>query len=426
MANTIFLSLYKDRFRSKSKKPVLQLALLVAMLPLAPIGLSANEPSQSVNSKIRVATFNVAMHRDSIDGLVTALQQGTLVKNPDRKIANIALIIRAVRPDIILLNEFDYREDGNSIRLFQSNYLEIESETIDPKHSEPVIYPYHFTAPSNTGISSGVDFDNDSEADGKADVYGYGVFPGQYGMVVLSKFPVLTDQVRTFQNFLWRDMPDARLPKIPAISDKQKNYYSEEALSIFRLSSKSHWDIPVNINGQLLHLLASHPTPPVFDGPEDRNGLRNHDEIRFWADYIGGSRGQYIYDDNTRTGPLPDNRRFVILGDLNASPVEGESTDNPMRLLLQNNAVNNDFTPRSNGATANTPDNSFAPAHTTTWALRVDYVLPSRRGLRILDGAVHWPSESEPGYDLVANTQSGSDHRLVWLDLEVVELDPSE
>ena len=32
-----------------------------------------------------------------------------------------------------------------------------------------------------------------------------------------------------------------------------------------------------------------HPTPPVFDGPDDHNGTRNHDEIRFWSDYIDNS-----------------------------------------------------------------------------------------------------------------------------------------
>ena len=50
--------------------------------------------------------------------------------------------------------------------------------------------------------------------------------------------------------------------------------------------------------GKTVHFLVSHPTPPVFDGPEDRNGTRNFDEIRFWADYVIPSRSGYIYDDN--------------------------------------------------------------------------------------------------------------------------------
>ena len=35
----------------------------------------------------------------------------------------------------------------------------------------------------------------------------------------------------------------------------------------FRLSSKSHWDVPLSIGGRTVHFLVSHPTPPVFDDP---------------------------------------------------------------------------------------------------------------------------------------------------------------
>jgi hypothetical protein len=45
-----------------------------------------------------------------------------------------------------------------------------------------------------------------------------------------------------------------------------------EELEVFRLSSKSHWDVPIVIGRKTVHFLVSHPTPPVFDGPEDRNG----------------------------------------------------------------------------------------------------------------------------------------------------------
>ncbi|MDQ3106173.1 MAG: GAF domain-containing protein, partial [Actinomycetota bacterium] len=57
--------------------------------------------------------------------------------------------------------------------------------------------------------------------------------------------------------------------------------YSQAERDVLRLSSKSHWDVTLNIGGTLVHALVSHPTPPVFDGTEDRNGKRNHDEIRF-------------------------------------------------------------------------------------------------------------------------------------------------
>ncbi len=108
-------------------------------------------------------------------------------------------------------------------------------------------------------------------------------------MVVLSRYPIDTRRARTFQDFLWKDMPGALLPDDPATA-APADWYSPDELADVRLSSKSHWDLPIRIGRRTVHFLVSHPTPPTFDGPEDRNGTRNHDEIRFWADYVAGAR----------------------------------------------------------------------------------------------------------------------------------------
>ena len=113
-------------------------------------------------------------------------------------------------------------------------------------------------------------------------------------MAILSGYPIDTDGIRTFSTFRWKDMPGALLPVDKAT---EKSYYLDEALAIFRLSSKSHWDVLIRINDRIIHFLACHPTPPVFDVPEDRNGRRNHDEICFWADYLSPDRAGYIRDD---------------------------------------------------------------------------------------------------------------------------------
>ena len=63
------------------------------------------------------------------------------------------------------------------------------------------------------------------------------------------------------------------------------------------------------VGGKVIHTLVSHPTPPVFDGPEDRNGTRNHDEIRLWSDYVLPSRSGYIYDDEGERGGLKPGAR---------------------------------------------------------------------------------------------------------------------
>jgi hypothetical protein len=205
---------------------------------------------------------------------------------------------------------------------------------------------------------------------------------------------------------------------------------------VLPLSSKSHWDVPVRVGRLTVHVLASHPTPPAFDGPEDRNGLRNHDEIRLWSDYLSG-RGAYLRDDQGGRGGFRG-RHFVLLGDLNSDPAAGDSHRAPLLSLLTHPRVNSRLTPSSGGATEAAAEQSGAnatqpgdPSFDTAdfndrvvGNLRVDYVLPSRT-LAICDAGVFWPRRSEPGADLVWGDHTShhdrrgpsSDHRLVWLDL---------
>ena len=211
-------------------------------------------------------------------------------------------------------------------------------------------------APSNTGIASGFDLDNNGEivttpgADNYGnDALGFGDFPGQFAMVLYSKYPIVEEGIRTFQNFLWKDMPGALLPdNLDTV--EPNDWYSQAELGVLPLSSKNHWDVPIEVNGEIIHALVSHPTPPVFDGDENINGRRNHDEIRFWADYITPGAGDYIYDDKGNLGGLNPGNSFVIMGDQNADPVDGNSVNNAINQLLRNPLVNTSVTPDSAGA----------------------------------------------------------------------------
>jgi Endonuclease/Exonuclease/phosphatase family len=203
---------------------------------------------------------------------------------------------------------------------------------------------------------------------------------------------------------------------------------------VFRLSSKSHWDIPIAIGHKQVHFLVSHPTPPVFDGPEDRNGRRNFDEIRFWADYISpGRRSRYIYDDHGRYGGLKPGALFVIAGDQNADPLDGDSVPGAIQQLLEHPRVNTKLTPASEGGPqqaalqgganlTHQSDPTFDTADfvdTAPGNLRADYVLP-RRNMEIVDAAVFWARTDDPVFALVGVFPfPSSDHRLVWIDVRV-------
>ncbi|HEX9838325.1 MAG TPA: endonuclease/exonuclease/phosphatase family protein, partial [Anaerolineales bacterium] len=282
--------------RSRLSWPLLRLfsALLVAALLIAPNGVSAALTSDNGLLTIRFATFNASLNRFNAGDLVNDLS------TPDNAQAQtVAEIIQRTRPDVLLINEFDFVQGGLAAQLFQDNYL-----SVSQNGAEPIEYGYFFVAPSNTGIPSGFDFNNNGLIGGPDDAFGFGFFPGQFGLAVYSRFPIDYENIRTFQMFLWKDMPGAMLPDDPS-TPEPADWYSPEELDVFRLSSKSHWDVPIQIANKVVHFLVSHPTPPVFDGPEDRNGTRNFDEIHFWADYITpGNTSRYIYDDNGQYGGL--------------------------------------------------------------------------------------------------------------------------
>jgi hypothetical protein len=401
------------------------LMAMVAVLLVAPQVAVAGEKPRDV----RFATFNASLNRPNQGDLVAHLSNPQVDDVYRRQARNVAEVIQRARPDVLLINEFDF--DPAAADLFRDNFLEVSQNGADP-----ITYPYAFIAPSNTGVQTGKDLDNNGmigEGPAKGnDAFGFGAFPGQFGMVVYSKHPIDTEGVRTFQHFRWKDMPGNRIPT---------PFYSPDEVEILRLSSKSHWDVPIQVGRKTVHFLVSHPTPPVFDGPEDRNGRRNADEIRFWADYISWPfRGRYIYDDQGRRGGLRPFERFVIAGDQNSDPLDGDSIPGAAQQLLDHPFVNARTAPESAGAVeaaalqggANATHRSDPRFDTADFLdtpgpgnLRADYVLPSRR-LQITDSAVFWPLRADPlarltgvfdpAWTLVGGFPT-SDHRLVWVDV---------
>jgi len=369
---------------------------------------------------VRLATFNVSMYRDREGALVADLADS---HNEQAQLA--AAILQELRPDIVLLNEFDWDAGGEALRRFHDRFL-----AVGQAGREPLLYPYRYVAESNTGVPSGFDLDHDGRSDHPVgsreygnDAFGYGVHPGQYAMAVLSRYPILRDRIRTFRLLRWSDMPGALIPR---------DWYGEAASQALRLSSKNHIDVPIDVRGRVVHLLGSHPTPPSFDGPEDRNGRRNHDEIRFWSLYLDASPdARWPVDDQGRPGGLPPGSAFVIAGDLNSDPQDGSSRSEAIRALLAHPRVQDSPAPRSVGGTEQSrlqgglnPVHRGDPAEDTAdlqdddlGNLRLDYVLPSA-GLTPVASGVFWPAQDDPSFGLVGTYPFPvSDHRLVWVDV---------
>ena len=382
--------------------------MILTASPVHSAGLSLARVPDSV----RIATFNTDMNRQGAGVLVKDIAER------DPQVMNVAEIILRVRPDVILLNEIDHDPQGLALAGFQAILTEGVGDL------DGLNYAHTFLAPSNTGEPLGLDLNGDGKVMGARDAKGFGRFPGQYAMAILSRYPL--GPARTFRDFPWSEIPWAKAPMNPDGTP----YFSDEAWAALPFSSKSHWDVVVALpDGRDVHLLASHPTPPVFDGPEDRNGLRNAAEIRFWVDHIDGA--DWVRDDSGQAGGLEENALFVVLGDLNNDPTDGDGDDASIRALLNHQRIQ-DTAPRSPGAavakgrisqthradpaldTADWHESKDGPGN-----LRVDYALPSI-GLNPVGSGVFWPTPEDPLARLVAEKsrkRASSDHRLVWVDV---------
>ncbi len=402
------------------------LAALGGLLAVCLLNSALLEAQELVPSKppqaLRIATYNVSLNRSSTGKLATDLKAG------DPQAEAVAAVIRLLQPDILLLNEIDYSTESNNAALFNANYLANEKLDVLGQPAWPM--EYHFAASVNTGTPSELDLDLDGKFGEPEDAYGFGRFPGHYGMAVLSRYEIAERDVVTLQKFLWSKLPGALQPMKPGSTEP---YYDDVTWSKLRLSSKSFWDVPVRTPQGTVHILASHPTPPAFDGPEDRNGCRNHDEIKLIEAYLDASPA--LQSDRDQAIKFPPDAPFVILGDLNCDPSDGDSRAAAIRTLLSHRQVLPMAAPRSAGAVEASAKQGKAnlgqrgdPAEdtadfsdTSVGNLRADYALPSRHFESLASG-VFWPRVSDVAAkdrETIAKLLAATDHHLVWIDVQL-------
>lgn len=319
----------------------------------------------------RIATYAAPLSRDG-PGLLLR----DLMKGDDPQISATQAVIAQMTPDVLVLTDFDYDLDGLALAAFADLF--------------GGIYPYHFALPSNAGMPSGVDLDRNGKLGDARDAQGYGRFAGDGGLAILSRYPVVTEDVVDHSSLLWRDLPRAALPQTA-----DGPFWEDAVVAKLRLSSTGHWIVPVSVpDGPPLHVMAFSATPPVFDGEEDRNGLRNRDELRLWQVVLDGG-----------LGPVPQD--FVIAGNANLDPVAGQGISVAMAEFLAD--------PRLQDPLPGLP--------TADWAddgpgdLRVSYVLPAATW-QVTGAGVFWPGADDPDAALLGSDGLAAGvHHLVWVDV---------
>ena len=335
----------------------------------------------AASDTLRIATWNVGLDRIGPGLLVRDLDKGD-----DPQIAAIIRVAAELDADVLLLTAVDYDRGGVALDLLAERLAKV---------GQP--YPHRFAFRPNTGQQTGFDIDGNGRIGDPRDAQGFGLFSGQGGMAVLSRLPIDGAAARDFSTFLWRDLPGAMIPEgtDPGLQDIQ------------RLATTGLWDVPIQTASGPLHLLAWHATPPVFDGPEDRNGKRNHDEATFWRLFLNGAL------------PMPaPSAPFILLGDGNLDPADGDGLREGIAALLAHPAVQ-DPQPKGSHARAEPAHLGDPALDTTLYAdiggLRLDYVLPSA-ALQVTGTGVLWPAKSDPVY---ADLLAASRHFPVWVDIDL-------
>jgi hypothetical protein len=247
---------------------------------------------------LRLAVWHEALSRTGPGLLLRDLKKGDPVATA------MAEAVRVADADILVLTKIDYDAGGLALSVF----ADMAAGYGDQMPLRP-----------NTGLPTGVDLNGDGTSGGYADAQSYGRFPGEGGMAVLSRFPVDWVGVQSFGGLLWKDLPGTHITAGDAGYDLQV------------LSSGGHWVVPIKVGGSTLTLMIGHSMTPVFDGPEDRNGRRNLDELRLWAQIIGDLQGPFVFAVNTNLDPdRGDGYRDAMAGFLATSglqdPVPGLPT----------------------------------------------------------------------------------------------------
>lgn len=337
---------------------------------------------------LRIASYDPELSRDGPGLLLRDLRRGA-----DPQIAAVISVLLAARPDVLLLTGFDWDHQGTALRAFAAELA-----------GRGLVYDHLYAPRPNSGMPTGLDMDGNGRTGEARDAQGYGRFSGQNGMALLSRLPIERSHSRDFSGFLWRDLPDTLIDGAGLSAPVRK---------VQRLSSTGHWDVALRLPaGGRLHLWAYAATPPVFDGPEDRNGRRNHDETAFWGRYVEG---------RLKERPAPG-APYVVLGQVALDPDDGEGRPETLRTLL---LALGDPRPGSPGAEAEAQAQAAGarqgrdPALATarygppTGNLRLDYVLPAP-ALEVVQSGVWWPAG--PAGETAARA---SRHRLVWVDIRL-------
>jgi 3-phytase len=240
---------------------------------------------------------------------------------------------------------------------------------------------------------------------------GWGEFRGRFNTAILSRYPILLDQVRIISDVPWDALPENHIAKMKA----------ETGIDVppgFPIFEKGLNIVPVQVNDEVLHLVLLHTVSPAFD---PINPYRNYDELRALVMFLDGQL--------PGVEPLPPDAKFMIVGDLNADPDDGDGLPGAIQQVLDHPSVIAVFGAgagtKGNNGQYNTylsgcglDDGSIVQNPTQKFQLQLDYLLPSTNLGEPLETFLFFPDfqTEREDFDLACRA---SDHRFAYTDIQL-------
>ena len=103
--------------------------LLLCAGMLVGTGWPAAGGQPAAAAPVRFATYNASLNRPSQGRLILDLSTPN-----NRQAGLVAETIQRVRPDVLLINEFDFDAAGEAAALFQQNYLAVRPRRGGDRH----------------------------------------------------------------------------------------------------------------------------------------------------------------------------------------------------------------------------------------------------------------------------------------------------
>ena len=371
---------------------------------------AAATPSPPGNT-VRFATFNASLNRARRGPAASPTCRRPTTPRP----ATVAEIIQRVRPDVLLINEFDFDADGTALRLFQQQ-LPVRRRTTAPRRSAT---RYRFIAPSNTGIPSGFDLNNyGTSIGGPGRRLRLRRLPGpvRHGRLLAAtrstpttSGPSSTSSGRTCRA---RCCPTTRPPRRRPTGTPPRSWPSSRCRPRATGTCRSRSAARPSTSWSA--------TPPrrCSTVPRTATARRNHDEIRLWADYVTpGAERLHLRRRRQARRARARGAAFVIAGRPELRPARrrqhprldpaaaGQPAGQHHRHPDQRRGRSEQAEAAGRGRTSPTESDPRVRHRRLRRQLpgpgnlRADYVLPSS-DLRIRNSGIFWPTVDDPFFYL--------------------------